>query len=125
VRDTLAHLVAVEWIWLERWRGHSPRSLIAAAEFPTVAALTDRWRGVEAELRGYVAGLSEESLAAPMSITSTRGEQWIYPLWRMIAHLLNHQSYHRGQVTNYLRQLGVEPPRLDLLVAYDMGLAPR
>ena len=48
-----------------------------------------------------------------------------YPLWRMIAHLLNHQSYHRGQVTNYLRLLGVEPPRLDLLVAYDMGLSAR
>ena len=62
---------------------------------------------------------------SPMTCTSTRGEQWTYPLWRMIAHLLNHQSYHRGQVTNYLRQLGVEPPRLDLLVAYDMGLSGR
>ncbi len=28
VRDTLAHLIAVEWIWLERWRGRSPRTLL-------------------------------------------------------------------------------------------------
>ena len=42
VRDTLAHLLAVEWIWLERWRGRSPRSLMAAEEFPTLAAITER-----------------------------------------------------------------------------------
>jgi uncharacterized damage-inducible protein DinB len=30
LRDTLAHLVAVEWIWLERWRGGRPAALIPA-----------------------------------------------------------------------------------------------
>ncbi|MFB3778645.1 MAG: DinB family protein [Bryobacteraceae bacterium] len=26
VRDTLAHLVGVEWLWLERWLGGSTRA---------------------------------------------------------------------------------------------------
>ena len=34
LRDTLAHLVGAEWVWLERWRGRSPRALPAAEEFP-------------------------------------------------------------------------------------------
>lgn len=121
VRATLAHLLAVEWIWLERWRGRAPRTLLAVEEFPTVAALAERWETVERELREYVAGLSEDALASPMTITTTRGEQWTYPLWRMIYHLLNHQSFHRGQVTQQLRLLGVAPPRADFLVAHDMG----
>jgi uncharacterized damage-inducible protein DinB len=125
VRDTLAHLLAVEWIWLERWRGRSPRSLIVAGEFPTLAALSARWRAVERELRDFMAALSEDALAAPLTCASTRGEQWTYPLWRMIAHLLGHQSYHRGQVTQQLRLLGVEPPRSDFLVAHDMGFRAR
>jgi len=37
-------------------------------------------------------------------------------------HLLNHQSYHRGQITTLLRQLGIQPPEVDFLVAHDMGL---
>jgi uncharacterized damage-inducible protein DinB len=37
-------------------------------------------------------------------------------------HLLNHQSYHRGQVTTQLRLLGVTPPQVDFLVAQDAGL---
>ena len=42
----------------------------------------------------------------------------------MMIHLLNHQSYHRGQVATLLRQLGLKPPQVDFLVAHDMGLCP-
>jgi len=44
VRDTLTHLLAVEWLWLERWRGRSPRTLIQPAEFPTLTSLSERWK---------------------------------------------------------------------------------
>ena len=27
IRDTLAHILSAEWIWLERWQGRSPRAL--------------------------------------------------------------------------------------------------
>jgi len=121
LRDTLTHLVAVEWLWLERWRGRSPRTLLAPEEFPTLAALSQRWQTVEREMREYVAGLSEEALECPLTCISTRGQAWTYPLWRMILHLLHHQSYHRGQVTALFRQLGVQPPKVDFLDAHDMG----
>jgi uncharacterized damage-inducible protein DinB len=120
VRDTLAHLLAVEWIWLERWRGRSPRSLMAAEEFPTLAALTERWSAVEAELRAFVDGLGDEDLERPFTYVNARGETWTYPLYRALFHVLSHQSYHRGQVTTQLRLLGVKPPSVDFLMAYDM-----
>ena len=121
LRDTLTHLVAVEWVWLERWRGRPPRTLLALDEFPTLAALSQRWRAAERGMREYLAGLSEESLECHLTCVSTRGQAWTYPLWRMILHLLNHQSYHRGQVTALFRQLGVQPPKVDFLDAHDMG----
>jgi uncharacterized damage-inducible protein DinB len=121
LRDTLAHLVAVEWIWLERWRGRPPRSLLPAEEFPTLAAVSERWRAVEREMREYLAGLSEEALERPATCVDTRGRTWTYPLWRMIFHLLNHQSYHRGQIATLLRQLGAQAVGVDFLIAHDMG----
>jgi uncharacterized damage-inducible protein DinB len=42
----------------------------------------------------------------------------------MILHLLHHQSYHRGQVTSLLRQLGMQPPKVDFLDALDAGFNP-
>ncbi len=122
VRDTLAHLLGAEWIWLERWRGHEQRALTPASDFPTLSALCARWKVVEAELRAHVASLGEAQLAATLTYTNVRGEQHCYPLWRIMLHLSQHQSYHRGQVTNQLRLLGIEPPHLDLLIAVDAGL---
>jgi uncharacterized damage-inducible protein DinB len=121
LRDTLVHLVAVEWLWLERWRGRSPRSLLSSEELPTLVAVTERWRAVEREMRAYLAGMTEEALERPMTCTSTRGQEWSYPLWRMIVHFLNHQTYHRGQVTTLLRQLGAQPAKVDFLDAHDAG----
>ncbi len=124
LRDTMTHLLAVEWLWLERWRGRSPRTLLAPEEFPTLAVLSQRWLTVEREMREYLAGLSEDALERTVPYINAKGETWTYELWRMMVHLLNHQSYHRGQVTTLMRQLGVQPPQVDFLVAYDMGLRP-
>ena len=121
LRDTLTHLLAVEWLWLERWRGRSPQTLLAPEEFPTLIDLSQRWQTVEHEMREYVAGLSEEALECVVTYVSTRGQTWTYTLSRMILHLLHHQSYHRGQVTALLRQLGAQPPKVDFLDAHDMG----
>ena len=124
IRDTLAHLVAVEWLWLERWRGRSPRSLLSSEDFPTLAAVSERWRMVESEMREYLATLSEETLEGAASYVNFKGETWTYNLWRMLMHLLNHQSYHRGQVATLLRQLGIQPLQVDFLLAHDMGFRP-
>jgi uncharacterized damage-inducible protein DinB len=122
VRETLAHLVAVEWIWLERWRGKNPTGLIPLEEFPTLPAVAERWSEVEREMRDFLAALDKQALGRPLTYLNTRGERWTYPLWQMIVHLLNHQSYHRGQITTLLRMLGVQPPRIDFLVGLDAGL---
>lgn len=121
VRDTLVHLLAVEWLWLERWRGRSPRALLPPEEFPTLAAVSERWLAVEQEMKRYLVALPEEALEQHMTCTSTRGNTWTHALWRMMVHLLEHQTYHRGQVTALLRQLGVEPPKVDFLDAQDAG----
>ena len=121
VRDTLVHLAGVEWIWLERWRGRSHRTLIAAPDFPSLQSVADRWRQIEAEMTAYLAGLREGDLDVRVSYVNLKGEAWSYPLWRMMLHVLQHQGYHRGQVATLLRQAGVKPPQVDFLVWCDVA----
>jgi uncharacterized damage-inducible protein DinB len=120
VRDTLAHILAAEWIWLERWLGTSPKALLDPADFPTVDSLKSRWNEVEANYQAFIGTLSDESLEKVITYTNTRGEVWKYPLAEMIQHVMNHSTYHRGQVTTMLRQLGAEVTPLDLLVFMDV-----
>jgi uncharacterized damage-inducible protein DinB len=51
VRDTLTHVVWAEWIWLQRWKGESPRGIFDATEFAEVSALKSRWSALAAEQR--------------------------------------------------------------------------
>lgn len=119
VRDTLVHLLGAEWIWLERWQGRSPRMVPSPAEFPSLVTVESRWREVERDLRAYLVGLSPEALQQPLTYTNLRGESFSYPLWQTLLHLVNHQTYHRGQITTLLRQLGVSPPAVDYLRLVD------
>lgn len=126
VRDTLAHLVAAEWVWLERWRGHSPSpdeaKQFAPETFPTLAAIEGRWRAVERGVRDYVVTLEEPALAQPLTYLNLKGERFSYARWQALFHLVNHQTYHRGQITTLLRQLGAAAPQIDYLAALDRGV---
>lgn len=119
VRDTLAHILAAEWIWLERWNGVSPRALFDPADFPTFETVRTRLSKVESERDQFIDGLTDQSFDVPITYTNTRGEQWTYPLGQMLQHVANHSSYHRGQVVTMLRQLGAEVYPVDLLVYMD------
>jgi uncharacterized damage-inducible protein DinB len=118
LRGTLAHMYGAEWIWLERWRGTSPRSLPFSLDFPDVETIRSRWRDVEREQKEFLGGLDQGRLAEVISYVNLKGEPFAYPLGRMLQHVVNHSTYHRGQVATLLRQLGATPLSTDLLL-YD------
>lgn len=120
VRDTLAHILAAEWIWLERWKGVSPGALLNPEDFHTIGTLERRWAEVERGYAEFINVVSDEALAAVIRYTNTRGEEWAYPLIQMMQHVMNHSTYHRGQVVTMLRQLGAEVTAVDLLVFMDV-----
>ena len=118
VRDTLAHILGAEWIWHERWRGRSPTTLLTAAEFPDLASIRARWSAVESDVRTLVEGLDEARLARVHEYRLVSGLASAQPLWQLIQHLVNHGSYHRGQITMMLRILGTKPVGTDLITFY-------
>jgi uncharacterized damage-inducible protein DinB len=121
VRGTLVHTLWSEWIWLQRWRGTSPRQVFAEDDFPDVAAIEARWAEVERDRQDLLAHLAEDRLLAPIAYENLQGQRWEYALGLMMQHVVNHSSYHRGQVVTLLRQLGQTPPATDFLVFFDEG----
>lgn len=117
VQATLAHLLAANWVWLERWGGRSPSGLPDAGwDVDTFEALRVKWTEVENAQREFVEGLADEELEHPLSYRNTRGEPFEQPLWQLLRHAVNHASYHRGQVVTMLRQLGAEAVSTDLVL---------
>ena len=118
IRNTLAHILSAEWAWLERWNGTSPKQMLDPAGFPDVAALRARWAQVEQDQQAFLRALSQERLEADIDYFNLQGEPVTLPLWQLMLHMINHSSYHRGQVTTMLRQVGAKPVSTDLVGFY-------
>jgi uncharacterized damage-inducible protein DinB len=119
VRDILVHTMHAQWIWLQRWKGISPRTRLRPDDFPDLEAIRAHWVGLERETREFVEGLGEAELARVIRYTNTKDESWAYPLWQMLIHQVNHATQHRSEAAMLLTQMGHSPGDLDLLVYVD------
>jgi uncharacterized damage-inducible protein DinB len=117
VRDTMAHIMGAEWLWLERFQGRTAR-LPSGDQFPDLASLRTRWTEVERDLLAYVGGLSAADLERSFDYWDMKGNPHTSVLWQTLQHVANHSTYHRGQVTTLLRQLGAKPIGTDLIGFY-------
>ncbi len=118
VRDTLVHLMLVEWIWLERWNGRPVNAWPPNSDFPNLAAVRARWAEIERDLLAYVGALKPDDISSVIHHTTMAGVPQAQPLWQMLQHVVNHATYHRGQLATMLRQLKAKPAGTDLILYY-------
>lgn len=119
IHDTLVHIVAAEWAWHSRWHGVSPTALGQAGAFPDLATVQSRWVALEQQVRAHVDAEGDGGLGRVYQFTSLAGAAGQATLGQMVQHVVNHASYHRGQVTTMLRQIGAVPAAsLDLFAFF-------
>lgn len=118
VRDTLVHLVSAERVWCARWEGQGRGEHLRAADFRTVGDVRARWAEEEARVRGFVRRLGPDGVGREFTYPHFDGGVWRSEFWRALQHVVNHASYHRGQVTTMLRQLGATPPASQDLIQF-------
>jgi uncharacterized damage-inducible protein DinB len=122
IHGTFNHLLIADRVWLARFKGDSVPSGFMA---PGIRSLDQELYADFVELRrertltddelaAWVAELTEERLAAPL-VYLRGGKKQEWPLWWAVAHLFNHQTHHRGQVTTLLTQQGCDPGVTDLV----------
>lgn len=123
VRDTLLHIVAGEWGWLEFWKEPLPdstflvdlrtrrESLFHTGAFPDVETVRSKWVEVEKEQIEFVDRLTDDVLQRMLPFRGTQ-----VSLAQLMQHLANHSTYHRGQLTLMMRQLKAQPVQTDFHV---------
>jgi uncharacterized damage-inducible protein DinB len=79
--------------------------------FPNVAAVRSKWAEVKKEQAEFVNRVTSESLQKMLPFRTTQ-----VSLARLMQHLANHSTYHRGQIALMMRQLGAEPLATDFHV---------
>jgi uncharacterized damage-inducible protein DinB len=119
IRETVVHVYAAEWAWCSRWHGTSPTALLSSEPYPDVASIRNAWAENEARVRAFADGLGESGIDKVIEYKMLNGSSGASPFWQMLQHVVNHASYHRGQVTTMLRQLGAAPAKsMDMIAFY-------
>ena len=118
VRSTIYHIAWVTDFHLRTLAGDPDESIPTEADLATV---DDAARLLERAYRRFESlrlTLTPERLNAMLTL---RGHDirignyaFTLPRWAMLRHIVNHSTYHRGQVASKLRRFGIEQQISDL-----------
>ena len=79
----------------------------------------------EKRRQSFIAGITDDRLQERIAYENLKGERWEYSLGHMLQHVVNHSTYHRGQIVTLLRQLGAAGVSTDFLLYFDEGHQPQ
>ena len=110
LRATLVHELDVEFGWRARLSGGEEIDL-DPADFPTLDAIAQHWQRDEAEMRRWLATLTDEALAAP----PPREPDQSFPLWYYLMHVVSHGIQELEEAVVLLGVSGHAPHDLGFL----------
>ncbi|HTH12515.1 DinB family protein [Acidovorax sp.] len=117
IHGTLNHLLVGEHLlWFVRFaEGRSPTVALNAEVEPDRARLDARLREGAARWAPLIASFSPGRWDGTLDYTTMRGTAASLPFAATLAHVFNHGTHHRGQITAALTALGQPSPELDLV----------
>ncbi len=115
IHGTLNHLLVGEhMLWYPRFaRGVSPKLELNAEVEPERDRLGQALKGGAANWLPLIANWPAERFDGTLDYTTTKGVPVSLPFAATLAHVFNHGTHHRGQITAALTALGQPCPELD------------
>jgi uncharacterized damage-inducible protein DinB len=113
--DTLNHVYLAELVWLRRVHGEGNAQLADLATPVDRRALARAWPEVHRTWLDWAGSRGANDWNRLCTHRNAAGAEFSMPYSQIVLHVVNHGSYHRGQVATMLRQSGVTPPGTDLI----------
>ncbi len=105
---TVLHMLDAENIWWQRMKMEERINVPSENFKGTIRELINALSQQSKQWEEWVNNTPESSLDHVFHYYNKKKEHFKMPLYQMLHHVFNHATYHRGQLINMLRQLGVE-----------------
>ena len=117
LRKTILHMWDAESIWWQRMKMHE-RIIVPSENFNgSIQDVTNGLMQQSKQWEEWVVNASDLSIEHVFQYYNNKKEHFKMPVYKMLHHVFNHSTYHRGQLVNMLRQVGVEKiPQTDFVV---------
>ncbi len=117
VHGTLNHLLVGEHqLWFRRFaEGVSPRLKLDEEVEPDRARLHERLLEGASRWQPLIESWDSARFDGALAYTSTKGVAISLPFAAALAHVFNHGTHHRGQITAAITAMGHACPEIDLV----------
>lgn len=128
IYQTLNHIAYGDLAFLSRFTGE-PAVVpeLGIDLFGGFSALHQERLALDRRMLDWTASLTPEWLVEPLTyISKADGKSRTFPRWVLVAHLFNHQTHHRGQITTLLSQMGLDMGSTDIpfMLHFPSGTLP-
>lgn len=108
IYKTILHMANVKSIWWQRLK--LAEHVVLPDENLQVSfdELSKRLLQLSQQWLDWIINTNEANINHVFAYQNTKKELFKEPVYEVLLHLFNHQSYHRGQVVTMLRQLGID-----------------
>jgi len=122
---TLRHVHDGERVWLECLRA-SPemgpwRLPQGSPPKPTLEELKRNWPALSEGYGRWIEDVPEAGLGVELRVQLPGNLEPSLPRWKILRHVLEHSTLHRGQIVGMIRMLGHTPPGINRMDFYLAG----
>ena len=119
IRQTVLHILDAQFVWFSRLHGVSPTDGPGKNFSGTAVDACMKLVESSKEFETYVASLSDADLQVLISYKTIKGDPFTSKIYEILAHAMNHGTYHRGQLITMLRGAGfTDLASTDLIVFF-------
>lgn len=115
IHGTLTHLVGAEKMWLSRMLGTPDKAMIKPPDVPTIGDVKTTWEQTGFATAKFLSSMTDKRLQATFTMSTATGEQFTHSFAQALQHVVDHSTYHRGQVITQMRQMGHTPPNTGMI----------
>ena len=117
LQKTILHMMDASNMWWQRLKLQEKTEWFHESFTGDVQALCSCVQQQDKLWQEWVSNANNHALQHEFIYYNSRKERFKQPVYQMLVHLFNHNTYHRGQLVTMLRQLGVEKiPATDFIV---------
>ena len=114
VRSSIWHIAVVADGWLRAVAEESADTVPTEKDLATPDDAERLLDKAYQRFQRLAPSLTPERLSTPQTFRR-RTRTAVLPPWAVLRHIVNHSTYHRGQVSSKLKRLGIEPPAMDFV----------
>ena len=114
---TVLHMYHAESVWWQRMKLQERINLPMETFKGSMQELATEMLQQNRQWQEWINSATEPMLDHVFQYYNQKKESFKQPIFQMILHVFNHGTYHRGQLVNMLRQLGIDKiPQTDFIV---------